>query len=481
MKALSIRTLIIDDNPAIHEDMRKILIPAEVDDVVGDLEADLFGETRAKPLPQYRLDSAFQGKEGLALVQQSLREGDPYAVAFIDVRMPPGWDGIETVERIWREYPELQVVLCTAYSDHSWAEISDRLGSTDNLLILKKPFDPIELHQMANALSRKWSLQRLDREKLQQTNDKLEKTNALLLEKSATLEANLNSLREAQSQLVMAEKLAAIGQLASGLAHEINTPAQFVGANMLFIQKACGSLFRCVEVLTETLTPLLKTAPPGLEKKVAETLRKLDMEYLREEVPAAMQQSLDGLERVSSIVLAMQDFARPALGKKTFVELQPAIESTLIIGSSIWKNIAEIETSFQADMPPLLGFRDELNQVILNLLINATHAIADATQHSNKLGKITIQTCTRGDWTEIKISDTGTGIPAAIRHRIFEPFFTTKEVGKGTGQGLAVAYSVIVDKHKGKLDFTTEVGRGTTFIIRLPRQREEPTSASATC
>ena len=466
MTAINPRTLIIDDNPAIHEDMRKVLIADEVDDALQSLEADLFGEETAKPLPQYRIDSAYQGKEGLTMVQQALAEGDPYTLAFVDVRMPPGWDGVETVERIWREYPDLQVVLCTAYSDHSWAEILSRLGTTDNLLILKKPFDPIELHQMANALSRKWSLQREDRAILQ-------KTNGLLLEKSLVLEARVKELRETQSQLVMAEKLAAIGQLAAGLAHEINTPVQFVGSNMLFIQTAATRLFRGVDSLSAILGSLPKGAAPESEKKTAEALKALNLAYLREEVPAALQQSIDGLERVSTIVKAMQDFAQPSQGQKTFVELRNAIESTLIISSTAWKNIAEIETDYQADIPLVLCFREELNQVILNLLSNAVYAIEEANRATKKTGKITIQTRAKGDWVELKISDTGTGIPSAIQHRVFEPFFTTKDVGKGTGQGLAIAYSMIVERHQGKLDFTSEIGKGTTFTIKLPQQKVE--------
>jgi two-component system, NtrC family, sensor kinase len=469
MVTIKPRILIIDDNPSIHEDMRKILITTEVDDALQSLEAELFGEGSAKPQPQYRMDSALQGKEGLAQVKQALVEGDPFAVAFVDVRMPPGWDGVETVERIWREYSELQVVLCTAYSDHSWTEILCRLGTTDNLLILKKPFDPIELHQMANALSCKWALQREDREKLRQANLRLEQTNGLLLEKSVVLEARLRELHETQSQLLMVEKLAAIGQLASGLAHEINTPVQFVGTNMLFVQTAATRLFQGIDELRS----LLGSLPKEREQLLIEALAALDLEYLRQEVPTALQQSIDGLTRVGTIVKAMQDFAHPSQGKKTLVELRSIIESTLIISSNAWKNIAEVETDFQADIPPILCFRDELSQVILTLLSNAVHAIADASHVTGKMGKITIQTRAKGDWAEILVSDTGAGIPPAIQHRVFEPFFTTKEVGRGTGQGLAIAYSMIVDKHKGKLDFISEVGQGTTFTIKLPGQNED--------
>jgi two-component system NtrC family sensor kinase len=458
---LNTRALIIDDNPAIHEDMRKILISDRGYEELQELEVCLFGEERKSAHPQYRIDSAFQGKEGLAKVREALSVGDPYAVAFVDVRMPPGWDGIETLEHIWHDYPELQVVLCTAYSDHSWADIISRLGETDNLLILKKPFDPIELHQMANALSRKWALQREDREKLRQTN--------------AQLEARLRELQETQSQLVMAEKLAAVGQLASGLAHEINTPIQFVGDNVLFLQKALAQLFQGFDSIGELLNSLPKELVLGANQKLSSIHQKMKLEYLKEDMPAAVLQSIDGLERVASIVRAMQEFAHPSQGKKSLVDLRGAIESTLTISKSVWKNVAEIETDYEVGTESVFCFRDELNQVILNLLVNAAHAISDANEKTCEMGKITIQTHNEEEWTEIKISDTGIGIPPEIRHRVFEPFFTTKEVGKGTGQGLAIAYAMIVDKHNGQLNFTSELGKGTTFTIRLPRKQNEET------
>jgi signal transduction histidine kinase len=217
---------------------------------------------------------------------------------------------------------------------------------------------------------------------------------------------------------------------------------------------------------------LLKSAPTEISKSADEIQKKLQLEYLQEEVPSALAQSIEGLGRVGSIVRAMREFSYPGEGKKMLVDLKSAIESTLTISHSAWRNVAEIETDYDPNLSQVMCLRDELNQVILNLLINAAHAISDVVGGGKEgMGKIKIQTINKGSWAEIKISDTGSGIPKEIQHRIFEPFFTTKEVGKGTVQGLAIAYSMIVDKHKGQLIFDSEVGKGTTFTIKLPLQQ----------
>jgi two-component system NtrC family sensor kinase len=467
MEAPNTRILIIDDNPSIHEDMRKIL-SAEEDVSLLELEADLFGESSAAPAPQYRIDSAFQGKEGLEKVCKALREQDPYAVAFVDVRMPPGWDGIETVEHIWKQYPELQVVLCTAYSDHSWSEIFTRLGRSDNLLILKKPFDPIELHQMASSLSRKWALQREDKKKLQLANDELTKTNALL-------EVRLRELRDAQLQLVQAEKLAAVGQLASGIAHEINTPIQFISSNVRFIQGA----YRTVSTGLEPLRALL-TLNPETREKFAEVTKRLQFDYLQEEIPPALQQSMEGLDRIHSIVGAMMEFAQPSQGQMAFIGAKKMIENTLAVSQHTWKDVADIEVDLDPNLEQIWCLRDELCQVLLTLLVNAAHAISDVVEGKSQRGKLTIKTRKQGAWAELSVSDTGVGIPKELQHRIFEPFFTTKEVGRGTGQGLAIAYSMIVGKHKGQITFASTPGEGSTFTVRIPQGNEkQPTTNGA--
>jgi signal transduction histidine kinase len=214
---------------------------------------------------------------------------------------------------------------------------------------------------------------------------------------------------------------------------------------------------------------------PALIAEVEDELRTADIEYLRGEVPNAIQQSLDGVSRIAKIVQSMKDFAHPGASEKKAADLNKAIESTLIVARNEWKYVAEMETHFAADLPFVPCLLGEFNQVILNMIVNATHAIKDKIgDGSQGKGKITVTTANHdGKWAEVRITDTGTGIPPAARNRIFDPFFTTKEVGKGTGQGLAISHTVIVEKHNGQLTFETEMGRGTTFIIRLPFEQIE--------
>jgi signal transduction histidine kinase len=194
----------------------------------------------------------------------------------------------------------------------------------------------------------------------------------------------------------------------------------------------------------------------------------LDVEYLLQEIPVALDQSLEGIERVSKIVRAMKDFSHPHSAEKSSIDINHAIESTLTVARNEWKYVAIVETDFERDLPAVPCLPGEFNQVILNLVVNAAHTINDVVKGTEAKGTIRVSTRRTGDAAEIRISDSGTGIPLQAQPRIFEPFFTTKEVGKGTGQGLAIARSVIVDKHGGTINFVTEQGKGTTFIIRLP-------------
>ncbi len=280
-----------------------------------------------------------------------------------------------------------------------------------------------------------------------------------------------------ENQLHHAQKMESIGQLAAGIAHEINTPTQYVGDNTRFVQDA----FKDLATVLETFTGMLAAArsgltPPELIAQVEKEIEAADLEYLLAEIPHALQQSLEGVTRIAKIVQAMKDFAHPGANEKKAADLNKAIESTITVARNEWKYIAEVETHFAENLPAVPCLLGEFNQVILNMTINASHAIADVVGDGvNGKGKITITTANIADqWAEIRISDTGGGIPLAARNRIFDPFFTTKEVGKGTGQGLAISHDVIVEKHKGQLSFETEMGQGTTFIIRLPLA--EPTS-----
>lgn len=582
------RVLVVDDNASIHEDFRKILVPAKRE--IGELEAfeeAIFGKVSTKPpASDFVVECALQGEEGLRKVEQARRIGRPFALAFVDMRMPPGWNGLETISKMWEVDPELQVAICTACSDYSWDEITTHLGASDRLVILKKPFDQIEVLQLAHALTEKWRLlQRLnhrmeDLENLvrQRTEDLYKNHERLQLISRASNDAiwdwsivsgevwwnegfemlfghspeeihdgtevwtkwvhpedlsrvdagmratimgrdafwsdeyrfqrrdggyasvaargyvvrdvmgtavrMIGALQDVtqrkeveherhmlEAQLRQAQKLESIGQLAGGVAHEINTPMQYIGDNARFVRDAFGDLKQLFQVTDRLLEAARKgVVDPQLVREMDFARRTADFDFLAAEIPRALDQTIDGVERVTTIVRAMKEFSHPGSEGKTLLDLNKAIESTLTVCRNEWKYVAEVLTEFAPDLPLVPVIPGEFNQVILNLVINAAHAIADASGKNGKAkGLITASTHVDGDWVEVSIRDTGTGIPPKVRDRIFDPFFTTKEVGRGTGQGLAIARSVITAKHGGTLTFITEIGAGTCFTIRLPR------------
>jgi PAS domain S-box-containing protein len=282
--------------------------------------------------------------------------------------------------------------------------------------------------------------------------------------------ADITERKILEEQLRQAQKLEAIGQLAAGIAHEINTPAQYVGDNARFLQEMWPTVDRtlalCMRLREESVAGSI--APETIAELLLCT-EKADPAYLLQEVPQAIAQTLEGVQRVSKIVKAMKEFSHPGSEGKSAIDINHAIETTIAVARNEWKYVAEVQTCFAADLPPVPCLAGEFNQVILNLLINAAHAIAAALgAGSAAKGTITITTKCADDWAEVQIKDTGSGVPENIRGRIFEPFFTTKEVGKGTGQGLALAHTVIVKKHAGQIWFESETGKGTTFFLRLP-------------
>ena len=267
-----------------------------------------------------------------------------------------------------------------------------------------------------------------------------------------------------------ARKLEAVGSLAAGIAHEINTPIQFVGDNTSFLSDAFKSLISLIET-NENLWQKAKAGGDLMsiysEKVKAE--ENADLEYLKREIPTAIEQTLDGVQRVTKIIRAMKDFAHSDQGEKSFSDINDMLLSCLTVAQNELKYVAVVETDLCQELPAIECYRDELNQVFLNLLINAAHTIADVVGDASvDKGTITVSTLRENENVIIKISDTGKGIPQSIQDRIFDPFFSTKDVGKGSGQGLSIARKIIVKKHEGSLDFETEEGKGTTFVIRLP-------------
>ena len=772
------RILIIDDDETIHGVYGCMLssdsgpshpVREQVSFESGsDLESVAVAETQ---FPQFEIDYSFQGKEGLAMLEKAALENRPYAMAFVDMRMPPGWDGIETIRHLWNVCSELQVVICTGHADFSWHDIIHQFGHSERLLVLKKPFDMTELRQVAYSLAEKWDLahesrshlQRLQKlvnertAKLQEANNSLQRkinenqqaerrlltqysvsqalaqsntvagtleivfqivcrsldwdwaalwqadTQANLLKLSTqwnvgdadftaftrtsretlfesggglpgrawsgaealwvkdistdndfrrntnaegqelhaavaipitsgnrifgvmelisrevrncdgemlrTLEVigravgqflerkhaeeNLKSQRDYVDQIIRetpalvvgisptglttfvnpsvtihtgyasseliggnwwdlffpgeereqvtlffeklsegalkdyemvlttregvkrtiswntlskydergqlaeligfgnditenkraelekaamelqlrhAQKLESIGQLAAGIAHEINTPTQYLGDNIRFLQTSFGDLNN-LNVLYDRLMTSAREGQltTGLVDEIDEALRMNNFSFLMKEIPRAIEQSLEGVERVSRIVRAMKDFSHPGTGQKTPIDLNKAIETTLTVAGNEWKYVAKLETELAPNLPLVPCMPGEFNQVILNVVVNAAHAINDVMEGTKKeMGIINVSTQLDGDFVEIRVRDTGSGIPEKIRSRIFDPFFTTKPVGRGTGQGLAIAHAVIVDQHQGQIHFESEMGVGTTFIIRLP-------------
>lgn len=275
-----------------------------------------------------------------------------------------------------------------------------------------------------------------------------------------------------RSQLAQAQKLESIGHLAAGIAHEINTPMQYIGDNTRFVRDSLQSVCTLLNDVRAALSgPCPEDRPAGCEA-LNRRLVELDLDYLLTEMPLALDQSLEGIGQVARIVRSMKEFAHPGGDVAVAADLNKAIEGTTVVARNEWKYVAELELELDPALPRVPCVLGSINQVVLNLIINAAHAIEDkGARDDEHRGRITISTCRDGDSVRIDVRDTGTGIPEAVRARVFDPFFTTKPVGRGTGQGLALAHAVVVDKHGGSIGFDTEVGVGTTFHVHLPLER----------
>ena len=283
-----------------------------------------------------------------------------------------------------------------------------------------------------------------------------------------------------EEQLRQAHKLEAIGQLAAGIAHEINTPTQYIGDNTTFLKESWQSIMKLLDFCRRMREEAGKTSSVSLEALADfdRLCEETDLEFLSREIPHAIDESLNGLQQVARIVRAMKEFSHVGSDEKQMVDLNRAIEATITVAKSEWKHVAEVEFQPGADLPAVPALAGELKQVILNLIVNAAHAIGDVVGDGSKgKGKITVTTGRDAEYVEVAIRDTGAGIPEAIRPRVFELFFTTKAVGKGTGQGLSVAHTIVVKRHQGRIWFETELGKGTTFFVRLPLEAVKAVAA----
>jgi signal transduction histidine kinase len=274
----------------------------------------------------------------------------------------------------------------------------------------------------------------------------------------------------AMMQLRQAQKMEAVGRLAAGIAHEINTPAQYVGDNTQFLKES----FRGMRGVIEAYRALAHAARSGavsgeLLERVEQAEADGDLAYLMEQIPSALEETIEGINRITKIVRAMKEFSHPGKSEKCPTDINKAIETTVTVARNEWRYVAEMTLNLDPQLPLVPCLVSEFNQAILNLVVNAAHAIGDVVKkQSGAKGSVCITTRRVGNDIEVRVADTGSGIPAEVRPRIFEPFFTTNPMGEGTGQGLAFVYHSVVEKHGGKIFFETEPGKGTTFVLSLP-------------
>ncbi len=492
------RILVVDDNEAIHEDYKAILGTYRAHAVsVDEEESAIFGGTSdLREQDDFEVDSAFHGQEGLEKVRQALEESRPYAMAFVDVRMLPGWDGVETVERIWQVDSELQIVICTAHSDYTWQEMAEKLGKTDKMLILKKPFENLEVYQLACALSEKWLLNRQARMKQKELERRVrERTVELasandLMKKEITerkhaheamrlaykeLEQINYELKEVQSQIIQSEKLASIGQLAAGVAHEMNTPVGFVLNNFEALENYTEKFKDLLKMYNEFIMEIETLEKTELMNKINDIREKwnfMKMDFILEDIHDLFNDSKEGLERVINIIQNLRDFSR--VDQTEDLEdynINDGIRTTLIVAMNEIKYNADVKTDL-SNLPLILCNSGQINQVFLSILVNAAQAIT--SQERDERGTITIRTYAEDNEVVCEISDDGSGIPSDKLSKVFDPFFTTKPVDMGTGLGLSISRDIIVNKHKGKLFVDSTVDVGTKFTIKLPIERKKP-------
>jgi PAS domain S-box-containing protein len=283
----------------------------------------------------------------------------------------------------------------------------------------------------------------------------------------ATVE-DITDRSQLEIQLRHAQKLESVGRLAAGIAHEINTPIQFVGDNVSFLSGAFEELLSlCGSYQSACKRSVAGRVSAEEIAQIKQQEEHADLDYLRENIPTSIAATIDGVGRVAKIVQSMKAFAHPDRGEKELSDLNLALRNTLTVATNELKYVATVETEF-GELPLVPCFLSDLNQVFLNLLVNAAHAIGDVVGKSGQRGTIHVRTYCEQSFAVVAIGDTGTGIPVEVQSKVFDPFFTTKEVGKGTGQGLSLARSVVVDEHGGTLTFKTELGKGTTFFIHIP-------------
>jgi len=549
------RILIIDDNVTIHADFRKILAPPDTADAqLRDTESMLFGQPVNDPqlaLPVYHIDSASQGQEGLRMVEAATRDGKPYALAFVDVRMPPGWDGIETVDRIWKNDPELPIVICTAYSDYSWQEMMSRLGHSNNLVVLRKPFEAVEVLQLAHSLTRKWLLAR-------QVRAHIEELDALVLARTRSLEETNAALKCSEERFAKAFRSNPVPLLL------LDTEGRCVDVNESFLELTgfaraavvglpVGQLNLFVRPETEPeIRAAIKAQHPVANRQVelhicegkiiavlisAEPLElqnqphllfslqditerinienqlrqaqkmeavgqiaagvahdfnnilaviqghaelQLSADHTDESLLESLQEIAQAANRAASLTRQLLAFSRKQMLRPRPIDLQDLLGN---LGKMLQRILGEnirLTVYCAEHLPPVLADQVNLEQVVINLAVNARDAMPQGGPLTISAEPVTTDAFHReghpdalvGNFVQMSVADQGVGMDQTVRRKIFEPFFTTKAVGKGTGMGLATVYG-IVKQHRGWIEVESQPGVGTVFKVFLPVAHEQ--------
>ena len=564
------RILVVDDNPSIHEDFRKILCPGQSQSgaAVASMVEELFGDApQPKPIGGFEMDSAFQGQEALAKVQAAEQEGRPYSLAFMDVRMPPGWDGVETIARIWKEYPHIQVVICTAYSDCSWEQILHKLGETDSLVILKKPFDNVEVLQLAHTLTKKWTMTRQANARMADLNETVRQRTRELLEANQNLQSEIQrrslierALRESEERFHKAFETVSVA-----LGIRPLDAGRFIDVNQSFVAL---SGYSKQDLLGKTLEELNLLEAPGHYAELIQSLQNgkqvrnadlrirrkngeirqtlVSVEFLRlgeqscllaalldvtdqKQLEAQLRQSqkMEALgqlaagvahdfnnlltvihghttlqlaksnldadiakaftqvklasERAAALTRQLLAFTRQQIVQRKPLDLRAAISQMQSLLCRTLGETVQLECQLAPHLPCIHADESNLDQIIMNLAVNARDAMPNGGKLSLSTGLATVTAAQAaghpekraGSFVVLTVADTGCGMDRETLGRIFEPFFTTKPIGRGTGLGLSTVYG-ITKQHEGWLEVESQPGVGTTFRVFLPTTDQQP-------